>query len=103
MRMMIPRNVRPCRSAPCAWRLDEFNRCGTVVRGESRGLTAPRQPTIPHFGPTRIDALRRCYCLASGAFSTALQTAGSADIGIGGFGFGGTFGGFGWMMESLNQ
>jgi hypothetical protein len=47
------------------------------------------------FRATSIEGLRRCYCFASGAFSTALQTAGSADIGIGGFGFGGTFGGFG--------
>jgi len=35
--------------------------------------------------------------------SAPLQAAGSADIGIGGFGFGGTFGGFGMNAESLNQ
>ena len=43
------------------------------------------------------------YCFASGAFSTALQAAGNCAIVIGGFGFGGTFGGFGCSTESLNQ
>ena len=43
------------------------------------------------------------YCFASGAASTALQAAGSDAIVIGGFGFGGVFGGFGWRTESLNQ
>ena len=35
------------------------------------------------------------YCFASGAASTALQAAGNCASVIGGFGFGGTFGGFG--------
>ena len=46
---------------------------------------------------------RRCYGFASGAASTALQAAGSDAIVIGGFGFGGVGGGFGWRTKSLNQ
>jgi hypothetical protein len=50
----------------------------------------------------------RCLCVcrygfASGACNTVLQAGGSAAIVIGGFGFGGTFGGLGWSTESLNQ
>jgi hypothetical protein len=41
--------------------------------------------------------------LASGACNTALQAGGSAAIVIGGFGFGGSFGGFGCSTASLNQ
>ena len=43
------------------------------------------------------------YCLASGMFSTARQAGGSCAMVIGGFGFGGSFGGFGCSVESLNQ
>ena len=43
------------------------------------------------------------YRFASGAVSTALQAGGSAAIVIGGFGFGGTLGGFGCSTASLNQ
>ena len=43
------------------------------------------------------------YCLASGAASTALQAAGNSASVIGGRGLGGTFGGFGCRVESLNQ
>ena len=43
------------------------------------------------------------YGLASGAASTALQAAGNCASVIGGFGFGGIFGGFGCSTESLNQ
>jgi hypothetical protein len=46
---------------------------------------------------------RKFYCFASGAASTALQATGSDAIVIGGFGFGGVGGGFGWRTESLNQ
>src|SRR4030095_522550 len=44
-----------------------------------------------------------CYCLASGIFSTARQAGGNCAMVIGGFGFGGSFGGFGCSVESLNQ
>ena len=40
---------------------------------------------------------------SGGASSTCLQAAGRCAIVIGGFGFGGTFGGFGWITESENQ
>src|SRR5439155_17713099 len=40
---------------------------------------------------------------ASAAFNTALQAGGSAAMVIGGFGFGGTLGGFGCSTASLNQ
>jgi hypothetical protein len=43
------------------------------------------------------------YCLASGAASTCLQAAGNCASVIGFRGFGGSFGGLGWMIESLNQ
>ncbi len=43
------------------------------------------------------------YGFASGAASTALQAAGNCASVIGGRGFGGFSGGFGWMIESLNQ
>jgi hypothetical protein len=46
---------------------------------------------------------RTDYGFASGAASTALQAAGNEAIVIGGFGFGGVFGGLGWRTESLNQ
>ncbi len=44
-----------------------------------------------------------CYCLASGAFSTCLQAAGICASVIGGFGFGGSGGGFGCSTPSENQ
>jgi len=43
------------------------------------------------------------YCLASGAAKTWRQAAGICASVIGGLGFGGCFGGFGWMTESLIQ
>jgi cysteine synthase len=43
------------------------------------------------------------YGLASGAASTWRQAAGNCASVIGGLGFGGSFGGLGWMIESLNQ
>jgi cysteine synthase len=43
------------------------------------------------------------YCLASGAAKIWRQAAGNCASVIGGFGFGGTFGGLGWIVESLNQ
>jgi hypothetical protein len=58
-------------------------------------------PSPPSSGWLQPAAVR--YGLASGAASTALQAAGNAAIVIGGRGFGGSFGGFGWMIESLNQ
>jgi hypothetical protein len=52
----------------------------------------------------RAQRLRAAfYCFASGAASTALQAGGNEAIVIGGFGFGGVAGGFGWSTESLNQ
>jgi hypothetical protein len=46
---------------------------------------------------------RVVYGLASGAASTCRHAAGSCARVIGGFGFGGIFGGFGCSTESLNQ
>jgi hypothetical protein len=43
------------------------------------------------------------YCFASGAANTSRQAAGICASVIGGFGFGGSAGGFGWSTESLNQ
>lgn len=43
------------------------------------------------------------HCFASGAANTCLQASGNCASVIGGRGFGGSFGGFGWMIESLNQ
>ena len=43
------------------------------------------------------------YCFASGAANISRQGAGICARVIGGFGFGGFFGGFGWSTESLNQ
>jgi hypothetical protein len=43
------------------------------------------------------------YCLASGAARIWRQSGGSCDSVIGGFGFGGTGGGFGCSTASLNQ
>jgi hypothetical protein len=43
------------------------------------------------------------YCLTSGAAKIRRQAAGNCASVIGGFGFGGTFGGLGWIVESLNQ
>ena len=48
-------------------------------------------------------ALLAGYCLGSGAANTLRQAAGICARVIGGFGFGGFFGGFGWSTESLNQ
>jgi hypothetical protein len=45
------------------------------------------------------NASRRCY----GASSTCRQDAGRSAIVIGGFGFGGSFGGCGCSTPSLNQ
>src|ERR1700724_2117066 len=67
-----------------------------IVSGERHrwpaidGAFRARQPDSP-------------YCLASRAASTCWQAAGSDAIVIGWLGFGGSFDGFGWMMESLNQ
>lgn len=47
--------------------------------------------------------LRGGYRFASGAASTALQAAGNCASVIGGFGFGGSFGGFGCSTASENQ
>jgi hypothetical protein len=44
-----------------------------------------------------------CYCLAAGAASTSAQSDGNWASVIGGFGFGGTFGGLGCSTASLNQ
>jgi hypothetical protein len=44
-----------------------------------------------------------CYCFASGAAKTWRQAAGNCASVIGGFGFGGSVGGFGWITSSLNQ
>ncbi len=54
---------------------------------------------------TRVAALAtaRHYRFASGAARTCRQAAGNCAMVIGGFGFGGTFGGFGCSTESLNQ
>jgi hypothetical protein len=43
------------------------------------------------------------YCFASGAAKTCRHAAGNCASVIGGFGFGGIFGGFGCSTESLNQ
>jgi hypothetical protein len=43
------------------------------------------------------------YCFASGAANMSRQAAGICASVIGGFGFGGSAGGFGWSTESLNQ
>jgi len=43
------------------------------------------------------------YGLASGAANMSRQVAGICASVIGGFGFGGSAGGFGWSTESLNQ
>jgi hypothetical protein len=50
-----------------------------------------------------VGLILRAHGFASGALSTALQAGGSAAIVIGGFGFGGSFGGLGWSTASLNQ
>jgi hypothetical protein len=44
-----------------------------------------------------------CYGLASGAAKTWRHAAGNCASVIGGFGFGGSGGGFGWITSSLNQ
>jgi hypothetical protein len=43
------------------------------------------------------------YGLGSGAANTSRQAAGICARVIGGFGFGGFSGGFGWSTEALNQ
>jgi hypothetical protein len=43
------------------------------------------------------------YGFTSGAASTSRQAEGSCAIVIGGFGFGGFFGGWGWSTASENQ
>ncbi len=43
------------------------------------------------------------YCLVSGAANTWRQAAGNCASVMPWFGVGGSFGGSGWMIESLNQ
>ena len=62
----------------------------------SRARYAPRDDGGGSRGSTR-------YRFASGARSTALQAAGIWASVIGGFGFGGSGGGFGCRTPSLNQ
>jgi hypothetical protein len=74
---------------------------------QSGGFTI--RPDIAGNEPTALSGRRKgfaagCgYCFASGAANTCLQAAGNCASVIGGRGFGGTFGGFGWRTESLNQ
>src|SRR5215813_14110110 len=59
---------------------------------------------IAHFrGGRKVDDIPATYCRASGMFRTARQAGGNCAMVIGGFGFGGSFGGFGCSVESLNQ
>src|SRR5882762_4827198 len=73
---------------------------------QSGGLTI--RPDIAARAYSIVKAEQRlratgCYCLGSGAANTLRQAAGICARVIGGFGFGGFFGGFGWSTESLNQ
>src|SRR5262245_39895510 len=59
---------------------------------------------IAHFRTAgKVPGLPAAYCRASGKFSTARQAGGNCAMVIGGFGFGGSFGGLGCSVESLNQ
>ena len=50
-----------------------------------------------------VESAAISYGFASGAAKTWRQAGGNCASVIGGRGFGGAFGGFGWIMESLNQ
>ncbi|MGY3121737.1 hypothetical protein ACVWXQ_005674 [Bradyrhizobium sp. S3.14.4] len=71
-----------------------------VVMDPGLALRAPRDDTG---GVRRQLAQPAAYCFASTACSTALQAAGICASVIGGFGFGGSGGGFGCSTASLNQ
>src|SRR5262249_52316888 len=51
-------------------------------------------------GAGKVPELPATYCRASGIFSTARQAGGNCAMVIGGFGFGGSVGGFGCSVES---
>ena len=68
-----------------------------------RGAYGAATPHSSAVRRCRDSPLRACYGFASGAANTSLQAAGSCASVIGGFGFGGSFGGFGCSTESLNQ
>jgi hypothetical protein len=76
---------------------------------ECRGLTAERQgdpnacSSRRHPGLASRPGTTTNYGFASPARSTALQAAGIWASVIGGFGFGGSGGGFGCSTPSLNQ
>jgi hypothetical protein len=70
---------------------------------EGRALTASRHLILAHFKAAGIVHWRDAYGLASGAANISRQAAGICASVIGGFGFGGSGGGFGWSTESLNQ
>ena len=71
---------------------------GSIFSSES---AAPR--IAPTCGQVQGGASSLAYGLASGAANMSRQAAGICASVIGGFGFGGSGGGFGWSTESLNQ
>jgi hypothetical protein len=71
---------------------------GFTIRPDIAGRKLTALP-----GRSKGFAAGRDHCLASGAASTALQAGGNCASVIGGRGFGGFGGGFGRMIESLNQ
>jgi hypothetical protein len=62
-----------------------------------------RGAKVPRYWEIRTLPAIGGYCFASGAARTCLQPGGICVSVIPGLGFGGSFGGFGWMIESLNQ
>jgi hypothetical protein len=90
-------------------------RATTVRTGKKRewdGISSPDPAENRAYGAvvamvaevvTEIKTLAQRYCFASGAFKTFLQSGGSAAMVIPRLGLAGFSGGFGWMIESLNQ
>jgi len=74
-----------------------------VPKNVARAYGAAIPDTSVFLGRMKLPCAAACYCLASGAAKIWRQTAGNCASVIGGFGFGGTFGGLGWIVESLNQ
>src|SRR3984957_8003606 len=100
MRMMVPSSrARLCRERAGS-RIEMKG--GTVVPAGPRayGATALNLSAFWAHGDSQ---LARFYGLASGAARTWRQAAGNCASVIGGLGFGGSAGGFGWITSSFTQ
>src|ERR1700736_5495064 len=72
-------------------------------RDFARAYGAAKPDTSAFSSRMKSPCAAALYCFAFGAARIWRQAAGNCASVIGGLGFGGTFGGLGWIIESLNQ